>query len=457
MAEVSISRTAGIGFVSSTANDPTTTDKFAVNLGRNQMVRRFDVVTAILEDESRTHGVVTEIINPTESPSHLANHMDTDIADLPAEPNTKLFQVNTATARVLSNSRGHDMPVPHACQAYLATSTDIEEALGIDIRIKETPHNMIAAGMMKQSNGAIARIMLDILFLLGHEGAHINVSGLPGLATKTSFLLFLISSILQHEERIHKKETAVIILNSKKADLLQIDQIDPNLTEEHKQDWLALDLEPRPFTNVQYFLPRGEDGVPSSFVPMPQSFDVYAYTLEESADYLHLLFSHLPDQYGTISSTINEIRDVLRTPGDPFENRMGTWEQLIEFLSQQRNDWRNIRPGSLGMVARHLRTMTAGRGLFVSSLFGGSKGLKAERSLSDIASMLHPGDVYVVDIANLRTNEQIMVVGSLLEAIDKIKTDPEQMATFPPKVILYLDELGKYARSDKTTPSSQSY
>lgn len=434
-----------IGFVSSTANNPTTTDQFAVNLGRNHMLKRFDVVTVVLEDQSRTHGVVTEIVNPTESPSHLANHMDTDIADLPQEPNTKLFQVNTATARVLSNSHGHDMPVPHAGSVYLATSADIDEALGIDIRLRETPQNMIAAGMLKLSNGTIARIMVDLLFLLGHEGAHMNVSGLPGLATKTSFLLFLISSILQHEERLKKKETAVIVLNSKKADLLQIDQLDPNLREDDRAAWQALGLEPRAFTQARYFLPRNDGGGANSFVPLPKDYEIYAFTLGETAEYLHLLFSHVSDPYHTISSTINEVRDVLRNPDDPLQNSIGTWEDLVQFLRSSTRDWRNIRSSSLGMVARHLRNVISGRGLFVSNLYGGGKGTKPERSMSDVVSTLRPGDVYVVDIANLRNHEQIMVVGSLLEAIDSIKADPEQMETFPPKVILYLDELGKYA------------
>lgn len=128
-----------IGVVSSTAHAPTTTEQFAINLDRNQVIKRFDIVTVPIEDGGRTHGVITEIVNSTEAPSHLMNHMDTDYLTQGEETQSKLYQVTTATADVLSNTVGRDMPVPHGAMVSLATSTGIHEALGIAQRMDAAP------------------------------------------------------------------------------------------------------------------------------------------------------------------------------------------------------------------------------------------------------------------------------------------------------------------------------
>jgi hypothetical protein len=330
-----MTETQRIGVVSSTANCPTTTEQFSLNLDQSQAVRRFDMVTVPLGDGSRTHGLVMEIANPTETPSHLANHMNTELGTLEEEMNSKIYQVNTASCAVLSNSAGHDMPVPHGQAVFLASSEGISEALGIDRRVAETPENMIAAGMIGLSNNVIGRVLLDVLFLLGPEGAHINASGVSGLATKTSYLLFLLQAILQQERRIGAQQTAVVILNSKKGDLLRIHQPAEGLTAEDRAAWEALDLEPIPFDNVRYFLPRGARGMANSFQPVPHPHSLYAFTLQGAAPYLHLLFGHITNESGTIESTMAEVREVLLDPGDTDHERINTWARLMAFFANQ--------------------------------------------------------------------------------------------------------------------------
>ena len=48
------------------------------------------------------------------------------------------------------------------------------------------------------TGGQLAPIFLDADFLLGPEAAHLNITGVSGLATKTSAVLFLLKSIFQH-------------------------------------------------------------------------------------------------------------------------------------------------------------------------------------------------------------------------------------------------------------------
>ena len=450
--------TERVGIVSSTFNNPTTTDRFAINLDRDQSVHRFDIVTAEIDDESRTHGIIEEVSNITEAPSHLTNHMGTDIGGIDEEPNSKLFEVNNAQVVVLSNSIGRDMPVPNNTRVRLANARDIHEALGIDQRLRDSPENMIPAGMLKQSNGVTVPVLIDRTFLFGPEAAHLNASGVSGLATKTSYLLFVIMAALVHEARQDAKRTAAIILNSKKADLLQMHREEEHLSEEDKQDWRALGMEPQAFTNVQYFLPRSKQGEAYSYFPIPTTHTLYAFPLRESAQYLDMLFGDIDDKSETIASLIGEIGACLESDAsgnmfDPAGKEMTTWSRLLAFLERvsapgqngRRSDWRSIRAVSIQKFIRQFKRLVtnARSGLFVEQLK--ETGTHPEKTPVHIIENIRAGDVYVFDIANLRDYERVMVVGSILQSINEIKSDPQKRQVFPECVVIYLDELGKYA------------
>src|SRR3989441_9343625 len=88
------------------------------------------------------------------------------------------------------------------------------------------------AGLIRMSNGTEAVAYIDVEYVLGPEGAHVNVAGISGLATKTSYVMFLIQSILQTMDRkvggssgeVKSKDVAVVLINVKYNDLLAIDQ-----------------------------------------------------------------------------------------------------------------------------------------------------------------------------------------------------------------------------------------
>jgi len=73
------------------------------------------------------------------------------------------------------------------------------------------------------SGGLEAPVYLDADFLLGPEAAHLNISGVSGLATKTSAVEFLLGSIFQHFP-IHKGRIAAVCFNVKGPDLCFLDQ-----------------------------------------------------------------------------------------------------------------------------------------------------------------------------------------------------------------------------------------
>jgi DNA helicase HerA-like ATPase len=451
-----------IGRTSATERDAITSEKFLFWLSDAVIVNPFDIVALEQVNQpgqsfSRTYGLVTTLEHRTDAPNHLANFISSNFGQLDEEPNTNRQGTTVASANVLNNSAGIYMPVPSERLVYFAEPEDIQQALGTDVLMQEHREDAIPAGLIRMSNGAAAVAYLDRRYVLGPESAHVNISGISGLATKTSYAMFLLQSILQTAP--DPENIAVIILNVKQADLLQVDVRSPELMREQQELWRIMGIVPQPFANVRYLLPRGSRGGPNCYPPVPSRYTLYAYDLRGTADKIDLLFSNVADPSGTIEGIYGEIRDILIN-NEPDARRMQSWDDLLEFLRQlqgQRNRWRGLFAGSsIGMFRRHLRRIvqTGQTGLFVGSRSNN------ENLLSDELTNIRGGRTYVVDIANLADDEQTLIFGDILRTIYAVKAeaveDRTEQAPVPEKVIIFVDELNKYAPGGgKESPITQ--
>jgi hypothetical protein len=443
-----------VGRTSATEREAITSEKFGFWLTENVIVNPFDIMAVDQvnqpgRDKSFTYGLVTTLEHRTDAPNHLANYISSNFGNLEEEPNTNRQGTTVAFANVLSNSDDIYMPVPSERLVRFAQPEDIQQAMGTDILIKERKEDAIPAGLIKMSNGAEAIAYLDRRYVLGPESAHVNISGISGLATKTSYAMFLLQSILQTIP--DPDNIAVIILNVKQADLLQVDVRGPELAPEQKELWEAMGLEPKPFNNVKYFLPRSDNPqTPNSYPPHPGFYTIYAYDLEGSIDKLDLLFSNVSDNSGTVEGIYSEIATGILANEKDFSN-IRSWDNLLNFLfeKQKEGKWRGMfAPASIGMFRRHLRRIISTRqtGLFVQS-----RG-KNEKLLKDELTNIKGGITYVVDIAKLADDEQTLVFGDILRTIYSIKAEASEDRTekspVPEKIIIFVDELNKYAPSD---------
>ena len=451
-----------LGRTSATERDAITSDKFAFWLTGDVIVNPFDVVTVGQvnqpgEEPSRTYGLVTMLEHRTDAPSHLANYISSNFGQLDEQPNTNRQGTTVASANVLSNTADIYMPVPSERVVSFAEAADIQQALGTDALLRERRDEAIPAGLIKMSNGAAAVAYLDRRYVLGPESAHLNISGISGLATKTSYAMFLLQSILQTAP--DRSDIAVIILNVKQADLLHVDVRGPQLAPAQKAMWEAMGLEPKPFERVRYFLPRGEKGQPNCYRPAPSMYTLYAYDLEGTADKLDLLFSNVADPSGTIEGIYGEIKEII-VNGEPDAQRMQSWQGLLTYLREtqgERGRWRGLFAGSsIGMFRRHLRRIVQTRqtGIFVDSRS------RNEKLLGDELINIKGGTTYVVDIARLADEEQTLVFGDILRTIYAVRAETvegrSEPAPIPEKVIIFVDELNKYAPGgSKESPITQ--
>lgn len=457
-----------IGKTSATERDANSSDKFNFWLAPGQIVNPFDIVEVEhlgkafdkdgkpTDHPSKTYGLVTNIEHRTDSPNHLANFVSSNFGDVTeTEVNTPRVGTNVAKVNVLSNSGEIYMPVQNDRPVMFASAEGIAEALGIDTMAER---NRIAAGLIKMSNGASTVAYLDQEFILGPEGAHINISGISGLATKTSYAMFMLQSILQKAERTTDDEgkpfsdkIAVIILNVKQGDLLQIDQPGPQPNVEQMELWEALGLEPRPFRNVRFLLPRSNNpGMPNSFLEPVSGYQIYAYALQDTADKLDLLLSDVMDQSGAMDALVGDIMQGIVNREAAFRNT-NSWDNLLNgeplVKNGQTQKWGDHYPSTIGKFRRHLRRIvrTRSTGLFTNAR------ARNEMNLAEQIREIEGGQTYVVDIARLADEEQKLVFGDVLRTVYELKAeDPENRRStkpIPEKIIFFVDELNKYAPS----------
>lgn len=461
-----------IGKTSSTRNQTNTSDEFSLWLKGEEKVNPTDIVVTQNPDKSETYGLVTRIENMSDSESHLDNFVSHDFGDAAVEPRTQRLSTNVARCAVLKNTENIYMPVVGGRDVAFADENGILTALGVgEVQAVDSNFRPLPAGIIELSNGLQAPAVIDARYLLGPEGAHFNISGISGLAAKTSYAMFLLNVLLQE----YADEVAVIVFNVKQDDLLSINQpaSQEPLSEEQQKLWDVLGIEPGPFQDVQYFLPRGVLGRPprvvsNTFADADFPSHRYSYDLGSMKDKLSYLFADVEDSRDALRSLVEDImedllqRDSLTRGGRT--HRCQNFTELLEaFGKDSSGSYRGHHSATMGRFARLFRyfVKTGTTGLFVD------KKASKEVNLAHHIWAIQSNQVYVIDIAKLTDLERAFVVGDVVnEVVNKLFAHeiaygqvPQEIRSDvweqdvdlnrpikPPKnVVFFVDELNKYA------------
>lgn len=441
-----------IGRASATEREPNTAERFSFWIRPEERVNPFDIVSAEHMGDSHTYGLVTNIRHVTDAAGHLSNFISNDFGELVDEPNTPRQGANVADVSVLSNNAEIYMPVQSESRVRFADEAGIHNALGIDSMAekeeREDRRVRIPAGLIQMSNGSDAVAYLDVDYVLGPEAGHLNVSGISGLATKTSYATFLIQSILQ---TVGGDDIAVILMNVKYDDLLHIHEPRP-LSDEEREFWAHMGLKPEawPKDRVHYLLPWGKQtqttGRPNSFGETIPDHQAYAYALRQSVSKLDLMFSHVPDQWDTLGALIGEITEGMASNESKWRG-ITTWQDLMTkeplVKEGQAQQLGNVAKSSVGRFLRILRRAVHTRqsGIFVSQL------TTRQVTIENAIGKIRGGHTYVIDIARLTDTEQTLVFGDILRTVYELYSGEAALEDddLPEKVIIFVDELNKYA------------
>jgi DNA helicase HerA-like ATPase len=87
-------------------------------------------------------------------------------------------------------------------------------------------------------------IWVDLDFFDGRKGGHISISGVSGVATKTSFALSFLRSLTAHPEVVGQaaSNVRVLVFNVKQEDLLWLDKPNRDLNDEARLQWARLGI-----------------------------------------------------------------------------------------------------------------------------------------------------------------------------------------------------------------------
>lgn len=438
-----------IGRVSATEKSPTSNDEFIFWLDDNAEVKPFDIIKAnniVGNKKSITYAIVKDIFHCTDSAGHLSNYISSDFGDVNAKVMTKRIGVTYATATVINNSKDVYMPLKDSVEIYFAEQSEIKEALGLNL-IK----NPIPAGFIEGTNDISVPIALNKEFLIGPEGAHLNISGISGLATKTSYAMFLMQAIQQKTS-----DTAMIILNVKGADLLRLDEENPKLEENKREAWIKSGLECRPFKNVKYFYPYkpisnnifSNTSLEQDTIKKQKKEQIlknYVYAYKKHKGDLDLLFSNIDDPTYTMESIMNYI---IESP--EFDNL--TWEEFKDKLESYTKAGNVKKNGNDITVQSWRKFRRLLKKSINNTIFVESKSTDENRCqcyLSDEIKAIKSNDVMVVDIAKLDEQLQYLVFGDVLKSVYDLKMGETERDEdeIPKQIIIFVDELNKYAGS----------
>ena len=444
-----------IGKVMATDKTPTTIDEFWFWTSKDLIINPFDVVCVQHIDNSITYGVVEEISHITDSESFLANFLSSDFGSLSKEAvgNTNRLGMNCVKARVTGNNKNLFIPVHEGALVSSASSRDITEALGLN---KISNPSVVGYINMYEGSKNIDRITLpvnvDRRFLIGPEGAHLNISGISGLAAKTSYAMFLLNALLQAQKKEGDVKSAHIIFNVKGCDLLAMDEEPDNgISEDLKKSYAELGLEAKPFENVTYYYPKGIKDEVISYV-QPEHYKCqrklgkayqYSFTYEDNKDDIDLLFADIDDSTQTIESIINYILS------EREFNELVHWNSFIDKVKTKTQSGvaganKDITVASWRKFSRIINKI-----IYKNTLFPSARRSDYQVDIKTAIANLKQGDTIVIDIAKLSEGEQAFVFGSVMRAVQDLRfsnqIDNEKL---PERVILFVDELNKYASSD---------
>lgn len=451
-----------IGKAAATEKIPTTIDEFFFWTDKEKILHPFDVVKAKHINDSVTFGVIEEISHITDAPSYLTSYISSDFGDVSHIANTQRIGLNFVKARVVGNTKNIYTPVLDGSEVSLGDEKEVQKALGLDDVKKPLACGYIE--MYEAEDRVRLPVFLNSDFLLGPEGAHLNISGISGLAAKTSYCMFLIKAVQQRYLQKDIKPDqgiAFVLFNVKARDLLAIDEPNEDLDEEDKKLYdELLRLNDQPFENVTYFYPYDPGDYSNTYAykqDVAYQIDVnkafkYKYVYEHDKNSLELLFSNTYDPTDTMDSIINYIITEQDRFGD-IRNWRDFMSEVDTYCQKQSGKDPTITPASWRKFKRILRKPLS------NSVFAhGVDDKRNETRLRDhIADNIKKNDIYVIDIAKLDEDIQNFVFGDVVNTIYEMKlgqTGEREPEEVPQKIVIFVDELNKYASSEvpKSSP-----
>ncbi len=446
----------------------TSTQEFRVVLNEDDYLQLDDLVVVRTQvpkrGEVRTYGVVTESEAIFEGAQ-----FESDTHRIAAEgilPASKVRSAQVAVTRV--DPEVWVSPDPGEV-VERATGEQRDKALYVDEMARPLPVGIGRDGRP---------VYVDLDFFDGRKGGHMSISGISGVATKTSFALFFLRLLTSKPEIVGQgaANLRILVFNVKGEDLLWLDKPNRFFDEEAAAAWEQLGVGAEPFPSVSFWAPP-RPGSGDGLVPDPggrhEGVAAFVWTPREFVDegLLRFLFTDSDGARNQIPFIEERVRSqlrrfavdvegepgavVLRDPSDGVrpgervvphrgERVIRDLESLVdairEFVDPEDGEpdskWTGrVQIGTVSAFMRRLQAAVHRLGHIVRC--GESRRIDRRRA-----------QVTVVGIQSLHDLGQRFVVGALLaETFDEKEMTGQRL----PLSVIVLDELNKYAPREGTS------
>lgn len=413
-----------------------------------------------------TYGIVTEVEAEYEGAA-----FDTDTRRIAEEGTLPAETVRTAEVEITRVDPEVWVSPNPGLPVHRATGDARDKALYADDMRRPLPVGVGRDG---------EPVFVDLDFFDGRKGGHMSISGISGVATKTSFALFFLRLLTGRPDIVGEGATnlRVLVFNVKGEDLLWLDRPNRLFDEADRALWERLGVEPGPFPSVALWAPARPE-VGGAVVPDAsgrfEGVTPFRWTPREFVDegLLRFLFTDAADTRNQLSFVEERVRSqlrrwaadlagepgaiVLRQPGpgghrEPvadaaadelvvrsFPDLVAALEQLLDPPDGSEPDpaWTGrVQSGTVAAFVRRLYAAQTRLGHLVAA--GESRRIDRRGA-----------QVSVVAIQNLHDLAQRFVVGALLaEVFDEKEASGQRL----PLSVIVLDELNKYAPREGASP-----
>jgi hypothetical protein len=305
-------------------------------------------------------------------------------------------------------------------------------------------------------------VYLNADFLDGTRGAHVSISGISGVATKTSFATFLLYSAFHcgalGGDGVNSR---ALIFNVKGEDLNFLDHPNTALDEATTAAYARLGLPAAPFADVHIHAPPrlGDPTGTPDVASRTAGVDAFYWTLAQfCADrLLPYVFADADDERQQYTMVVHAVTAQLARLAQPLESgavaiegvRLSSYpefvDHLVELLADEatRGQWAGSAIG-LGTINAFSRRLVASK-RDLSRLIRGDLTSRRPHTVNTAES----AKVTVVDLHNLPDRAQRFVVGVILRTEFERK---EKSGSARPLLFVVLDELNKYAPREGDSP-----
>lgn len=375
-----------------------------------------------------------------------------------------------AQVSILSVEPAALTPPCERSKVYLAQPDEAASAYGAD-DIGEG--NALPTGLIKNGGEQFAGPgVIDLDYLLGVNGGHLNVNGSAGRGTKSSLLLFMIWMLLAYARQqadmsilsTLRRRIVPIILNVKNFDLFYIDYPSRRYNpQSHLANWQRLGIErPIPFQNVSFFAPQQ----PGNTLPVATGRDAgvlpYSWGLQDIIErgLFRYLFSDEDANDANFSALALAIEDYLTT-----ERRLGNGDVVRSLDQNVPSTFQKLETWIKGQISSTAPEFAGHHGSTWKKLwrrlfrlvYESNGVLRRDEANGQPLDVIRgdTSDPIVVDLFSLATMPEMQrfVVATILRQLIEARTGTKAIRGLVYTVML--DELNRFAPKGARDPITQ--